>query len=93
MTRFRVALLGVLFGAPFAFLVGAGGYHLWAAGWILWAWAPMLLCFALAYFLAGRWTKRPVLHLSGQYNPFTLKREMVLTDKRPMFWIVGLLRR
>jgi branched-chain amino acid transport system permease protein len=32
-----------------------------------------------------------VLHLSGQYNPFTLKREMVLTDKRPLVWIVGLL--
>jgi len=31
-----------------------------------------------------------VLRLQGQYNPKTLKREMVLKDKKPLFWIVGL---
>lgn len=36
-------------------------------------------------------SKRPVLHLSGKFNPITLKREMVLTDKKPLFWIAGLL--
>lgn len=35
-------------------------------------------------------TKRPVLTLSGRFNPITLRREMVLSDKRPMFWLVGL---
>lgn len=35
-------------------------------------------------------TKRPVLNLTGKFNPITLKREMVLTDKKPMFWLVGL---
>lgn len=36
------------------------------------------------------WTKRSVLKLSGQFNPKTLKREVVLTDKKPLFWMVGL---
>ena len=36
------------------------------------------------------WTKRSVLRLEGQYNPKTLKREMVLKDKKPLFWVVGL---
>lgn len=36
-------------------------------------------------------TKRSVLRLSGQFNPRTLKREVVLQDKKPMFWVVGLL--
>ncbi len=31
-----------------------------------------------------------MLRLQGQYNPKTLKREMVLKDKKPLFWIVGL---
>ena len=35
-------------------------------------------------------TKRPVLRLSGHYNPFTLKRETTLDDKRPTFWVIGL---
>lgn len=36
-------------------------------------------------------SKRAVLRLSGQYNPQTLKRELVLTDKKSLFWLVGLL--
>lgn len=35
-------------------------------------------------------SKRSVLQLWGQYNPKTLKREMVLTNKKPLFWVVGL---
>ena len=31
-----------------------------------------------------------MLRLQGQYNPKTLKREMVLRDKKPLFWVVGL---
>src|SRR5262245_65920148 len=70
MTRLRVLFLLVLFLAPIAFLIGLGCYHLWATG-MLWAWWPMLLCFALSYFLAWRWTQRP-----------TLPR----TDHRPGYW-------
>ena len=35
-------------------------------------------------------TKRSVLKLRGQFNPKTLRREVVLTDKKPLFWMVGL---
>jgi predicted GTPase len=58
MTRTRLIVLCVLFAAPPAFLMGAGGYHLWRTGWMVWAWLPMFLCFALAYLLAWRWTRR-----------------------------------
>ena len=36
------------------------------------------------------WSKRSVLRLSGHFNPSTLKREMTLTDKKPLFWLAGL---
>lgn len=36
-------------------------------------------------------TKRSVFRLSGSYNPKTLQRELVLTDKKPTFWLLGLL--
>lgn len=61
MTRFRLFVLLLLFGAPFAFLMGAGGYHLWNTGWMVYAWIPMFLCFIGAYFFAWRWTKRDSL--------------------------------
>jgi branched-chain amino acid transport system permease protein len=43
-------------------------------------------------FHRRRWpgSKRAMLRLKGQYNPSTLKREMVLVDKKPLFWIGGL---
>src|SRR6266545_2685479 len=58
MTRLRLIVLILMFTAPFLFLMGAGGYHLWETGWMVWAWIPMFLCFVFAYFLAWRWTKR-----------------------------------
>jgi branched-chain amino acid transport system permease protein len=44
-------------------------------------------------FHRWRWpfTKRPILRLEGRYNPITLQRELVLQDKKPLFWIGGLL--
>ena len=36
-------------------------------------------------------SKRPVLRLAGRFNPLTLRRETVLGNKRPLFWVVGLL--
>src|SRR5262249_37470655 len=56
MTRFRLILLAVLFLAPFAALIGLGGWflienRLWWPGW------AMLACMGLAYFLAWRWTR------------------------------------
>jgi predicted GTPase len=61
MTRFRLILLAVLFLAPFAALMGVGGYHLWSTGHMVWAWIPMFVCLSLAYFFAWRWTRRDSL--------------------------------
>ncbi len=58
MTRFRLFVLALLFAAPFAFMMGAGGYHLWETGWMVYAWIPMFVCLVSGYFLAWRWTKR-----------------------------------
>ena len=58
MSKARIGLLGFLFLAPWFFLIGAGSYHLWSTGWLFWAWWPMFLSFALAYFLGWRWTRR-----------------------------------
>jgi len=35
-------------------------------------------------------TKRPLLRFEGRYNPKTLKRELILRDKKPLFWTLGL---
>jgi len=69
MTRFRLIVLAVLFLTPFAFLMGAGGYHLWSTGWMVWAWIPMFLCFVLAYFLGWRWTKSKNLPPIDEVRP------------------------
>lgn len=44
-------------------------------------------------FKRRRWpgTKRPILKLSGRFNPKTLRREMVLLDKKPLLWSISLL--
>jgi predicted GTPase len=71
MSKARVAIVVVLMLAPFAFLVGVGGYHLFDAksgvtvglfgfehelSWMFWVAWPLLLCFGLSYYLAWRWT-------------------------------------
>ena len=35
-------------------------------------------------------TKRSLLRFEGRYNPKTLQRELILKDKKPLFWMVGL---
>jgi predicted GTPase len=57
MTRFRLILLALLFLSPFLVLIGVGSYHLWETSY-LWVWWPLLGVFALAYYLAWRWTRR-----------------------------------
>ncbi len=76
MSKARVAVVALLFMAPWAFLIGVGGFHLFYAksgvtvglfgydhelSWMFWAAWPILLCFALSYFLAWRWTRGPGL--------------------------------
>ncbi|WP_316229458.1 branched-chain amino acid ABC transporter permease [Bradyrhizobium sp. SZCCHNR1070] len=36
-------------------------------------------------------TRRRVLHVRGEYNPKTLRREKTIVDKRPIWWVLGLL--
>ncbi|MCI0701745.1 MAG: 50S ribosome-binding GTPase [Planctomycetia bacterium] len=79
MTRLRFLFLLFLFLAPFLFLMGMGGYYLWETGWMFWAWWPMILCLAVSYFLAWRWTKRPTL-------PPTDERPGYWTDRDKIAW-------
>ncbi|MFO0803164.1 MAG: GTPase domain-containing protein [Gemmataceae bacterium] len=57
MSKTRIAIVAVLFLAPWLFLAAAGSYHLWDRGWLFWAWWPMFASFGLAYLLAWRWTR------------------------------------
>jgi hypothetical protein len=57
MTRNRVIFLVALALLPIAFLAAAGLYHLWKVDALIYAWWPMLACFALAYVLAWRWQR------------------------------------
>jgi len=36
-------------------------------------------------------TRRRLLHIRGEYNPKTLRREKTIVDKRPIWWVLGLL--
>ena len=36
-------------------------------------------------------TRRRVLRIRGEYNPKTLRREKTIVDKRPIWWLLGLL--
>ena len=52
MSRWRIFLILGLFLAPFVFLMGVGGYHLWDRGWSFYAWWPMALCITGSFLLA-----------------------------------------
>lgn len=36
-------------------------------------------------------TKRPLMRFEGRFSPKTLRRELILLDKKPLFWISGML--
>lgn len=36
-------------------------------------------------------TRRRILHIRGEYNPKTLRREKTIVDKRPIWWVMGML--
>jgi hypothetical protein len=36
-------------------------------------------------------TKRPLMLFEGRFSPKTLRRELILLDKKPLFWISGML--
>src|SRR5438477_429990 len=66
MTKARILAVTVLFLAPFAFMMGVGGYHLYSTGWGFVAWWPMALSITAAYGLAWYWTRK-----SGGVLPIT----------------------
>jgi branched-chain amino acid transport system permease protein len=35
-------------------------------------------------------TRRRLLHIRGEYNPKTMRREKTIVDKRPIWWVMGL---
>src|SRR5437764_587340 len=67
MSKTRIAVVALLFVAPFLFLMGVGGYYLAVTHgpggfrWMFWAWWPMFLSMVLAYVLAWRWTRKSSL--------------------------------
>ena len=81
MTRLRITALLVLFITPFAFLIGAGSYHLWTTGWMIWTWWPMVLCLALAYYLAYRWTRRSNLPPTDDHPGYWTPRDQAAWAK------------
>jgi len=69
MSKARIALVALLFLAPWFFLIGVGSYHLWETGWLFYAWWPMFAFFAVGYLLAWRWTRRNKLFASTDAPP------------------------
>lgn len=80
MTKTRIITLIALVVLPIAFMVGVGGYHLWATGWAFWTWWPMGLSLALAYILAWRWQKQIRARQSEEPPP------MHWTDRDRLAW-------
>lgn len=76
MSRWRIALLAGLFALPVVVLLGVGSYDLWQRGWWFYAWWPMVGCYGLAYFLAGRWQRdRKLLRIDFDALPHWTDRD------------------
>ncbi len=58
MSRWRAAVLAILFVSPILFLACLGGYYLWKEHWSFYALAPMAAVWSLAYVLAWWWQRR-----------------------------------
>jgi predicted GTPase len=56
--RWRLVVLGLVGGAPILFLIVFGAYELWLSPWGWWAWWPMSIFFAAAYYLAWHWQRK-----------------------------------
>jgi predicted GTPase len=69
MSRWRIAVIGVLFFAPFVFLIAVGSYHLWDHHYSFYAWWPMILSLSAAALLARYWQKKKVLLPTADFEP------------------------
>jgi predicted GTPase len=61
MSRWRVAVVIVLLGAPFAILAGIGSWDLMQSGWWMLAWVGLIISMGLGYGLAWYWQRQRVL--------------------------------
>ena len=61
MSRWRLAVVGVLIAVPVLGLAGVGSWHLWQTGLTLHVWWPLFACASVGYFLAWYWLKRQQL--------------------------------
>jgi predicted GTPase len=82
MTRLRVIIIGLLGLAPWLFLIGVGGYHLWDTGWFFYAWWPMAACWMAAYLLTRRWGNRQRRQMDAEAPP------LHWTDRDKLAWRV-----
>jgi predicted GTPase len=68
MSRWRIAVVAVLLGGPFAVLAGLGWYYLWLK-WGIWTWWPLAASLALGYGLALLWQRQRRLLPLGELPP------------------------
>jgi hypothetical protein len=57
MSRWRIAVVGLLLGAPFAVLAALGWYFLYLR-WGIWTWWPFATSLAVGYGLALYWQRQ-----------------------------------
>jgi predicted GTPase len=81
MSRWRVAIVVLLFALPVAVLAGVGGYRIWQTGYSFTFWWPMAACFGLGYFLAWHWLRKKEL-----IEPVDFNAPMHWTDRDREAW-------
>lgn len=69
MSRWRLAVIFLLFAAPFLFLMAMGSYTLFDRGWAFYAWWPLALSISASLFLAWYWQKRKQLMPEVKFEP------------------------
>jgi predicted GTPase len=81
MSKWRIAVLAILFLTPVLVLVGLGSYFLWQQHWGFKAWWPLAGCLILAYLLAWYWQRKQKL-----LRPHDFAAPMHWTDRDRQAW-------
>jgi uncharacterized protein len=58
MSRWRIGVVLLLLGGPFAALAGVGTWYLWTHGVWIFAWFGLIACMSAGYALAVYWQRR-----------------------------------
>src|SRR5262249_24099360 len=69
VSRWRIAVVGVLLAVPFVFLAGVGSYYLWQTGLGFKVWWGMAASMALGYCLAWYWQRKRQLLAPLDFTP------------------------